>query len=186
MNNQDYGKLVLAELNQTLLQIAVDSSDAFVALLQEAPAVFCAGAGRSGFQMKGFAMRLMHLGIVSYVVGETTTPSIKQGDLLVIGSGSGETRSLVEYAQKAKSLGVRVALITIDAQSTIAHLADVVITIPSSSPKVKSPHEVVSKQPMASLFEQTEGIFLDIVIMMLMDVRKIDAGTMYERHANLE
>ena len=64
--------------------------------------MFCAGAGRSGFQVKGFAMRLMHMGISSYVVGETCTPNIKEGGLLVICSGSGETKSLVNHAKKSE------------------------------------------------------------------------------------
>ena len=30
----------------------------------------------------------MHMGLTVYFVGEPTTPAIKEGDLLVIGSGS--------------------------------------------------------------------------------------------------
>ena len=47
-------------------------------------------------------MRLMHMGISSYVVGETCTPNIKEGGLLVICSGSGETKSLVNHAKKSE------------------------------------------------------------------------------------
>jgi Predicted sugar phosphate isomerase involved in capsule formation len=45
------------------------------------------GAGRSGLVAKAFAMRLMHLGMISYVVGETITPALQTGDLIVVLSG---------------------------------------------------------------------------------------------------
>src|SRR5665811_602610 len=38
--------------------------------------VFVMGAGRSGLAAKAFAMRLMHLGLNVYVVGETVTPCL--------------------------------------------------------------------------------------------------------------
>ena len=186
MNNQEYGKMVINELSQTLTSIPTNDADKFVTLVSEASEVFCAGAGRSGFQIKGFAMRLMHMGISSYVVGETTTPNIKKDGLLVVCSGSGETKSLVNHAQKAKEVGAKIALITINSDSSIARIADVVIVINAASPKAAKNGTIISHQPMASLFEQSEGIFMDIVIMMLMEAKGMDGMTMYGRHANLE
>lgn len=58
-------------------------------------------------------MRMMHMGIDAYVVGETVTANLEKGDLLIIGSGSGETKTLVSIAEKAKSLGGTVAAVTI-------------------------------------------------------------------------
>ena len=40
--------------------------------------------------------------------------------------------------------------------------------------------------PMGSLFEQSLLIFLDILVMRLMERQKIVSATMFERHANLE
>ena len=102
MNNQEYAKKVIDELTHTLTKIDTEDAEKFVELVDEADEVFCAGAGRSGFQIKGFAMRLMHMGKASYVVGETCTPNIKEDGLLVVCSGSGETKSLVNHATKAK------------------------------------------------------------------------------------
>src|SRR5258706_16202231 len=82
--------------------------------------VFITGRGRSGLYMRGFAMRLMHMGRVIYVVDETTTPAITAGDLLLIGSGSGKTASQVGHAAKAKALGAKIGLITIAESSPIA------------------------------------------------------------------
>ncbi len=186
MSEQAYVELVLDELQQSLHSIKPEAAEAFVSLIDDADEIFCAGAGRSGFQVKGFAMRLMHMGLKSYVVGETVTPNIKKGDVLVICSGSGETKSLVEHAKKAKAEGAKIALITLSESSSIQALADVVVLIAASSPKAAKQGAVISKQPMGSLFEQSEGLFMDIAIMMLMDKQGKDSDTMFGRHANLE
>lgn len=186
MNNLNYADIVLEELTHTLKSINTENAEQFVKLIMNADEVFCAGAGRSGFQVKGFAMRLMHMGISSYVVGETCTPNIKENGLLVICSGSGETKSLVNHAQKAKEIGAKLALITINPASTIANMADVVIEISAPSPKSAKEGEIKSIQPMGSLFEQSEGIFMDISIMMLMERKGLDSDTMFGRHANME
>ncbi len=186
MNNRDYASVVLNELHHTLSRIDIQRANEFVELVDQAQEVFCAGAGRSGFQVKGFAMRLMHMGISSYVVGETCTPNIRENGLLVICSGSGETKSLVNHANKAKEVGAKIALITINPESTIARLADVVVEISAPSPKSAKQGDIKSIQPMGSLFEQSEGIFMDISIMMLMEKRNLDSDTMFGRHANME
>ena len=186
MNNRDYASVVLNELHHTLSRIDIQKANEFVELVDQAQEVFCAGAGRSGFQVKGFAMRLMHMGINSYVVGETCTPNIRENGLLVICYGSGETKSLVNHANKAKEVGAKIALITINPESTIAKLADVVVEISAPSPKSAKQGDIKSIQPMGSLFEQSEGIFMDISIMMLMEKRNLDSDTMFGRHANME
>ncbi|MEG0361523.1 MAG: 6-phospho-3-hexuloisomerase [Longicatena sp.] len=186
MNNKEYGSIVLRELEHTLSSIDTLKAEEFVGLIESVQEVYCAGAGRSGFQVKGFAMRLMHMGITSFVVGETCTPNIKENGLLVICSGSGETKSLVNHAHKAKEVGAHIALITINPNSSIAQLADVVIEISAPSPKSAKQGEIASIQPMGSLFEQSEGLFMDILIMMLMERKKMTSDTMFGRHANME
>ena len=186
MNNQEYANIVLKELEHTLSNIDIDKTNAFVELLNTSNAIFSCGAGRSGFMVKGFAMRLMHMDKTSYVVGETCTPNITKDDVLVICSGSGKTASLVNYANKAKEIGAKIVLVTINVNSTIADMADIVIEIPAVSPKSDVQGSVKSIQPMGSLFEQSEGIYLDIVIMLLMEKLGYSSDTMFTRHANLE
>lgn len=186
MNNNEVTRIIVDELSQTLSRIDNDKAQQFLDCLMEADEIFCAGAGRSGFQVKGFAMRLMHMGCKSYVVGETCTPNITDNGLLVICSGSGSTKSLVNHAQKAKEVGAKIALITINPDSPIAQMADVVIVIPAVSPKSAVQGDVVSIQPMGSLFEQSEGLFLDSIIVMLMERKGMDSDTMFGRHANME
>jgi 6-phospho-3-hexuloisomerase len=39
---------------------------------------------------------------------------------------------------------------------------------------------------MGSLFEQSLLIFLDLIVMRLMEKRAIDSSAMFDKHANLE
>jgi 6-phospho-3-hexuloisomerase len=165
--------------------------------LDGARSVFVAGAGRSGLAMRAFAMRLMHMGIAAHVVGEVTAPAFAPGDLLVVGSGSGATPTLVAFSEKSKKLGGRLALLTTDPASPIGRAADVVVRIPARTPKTApkpplggpaSAQTAVpsSVQPMASLFEQGLWILLDSCIMLLMTRKGLATEQMFSRHANLE
>ena len=182
----DLAKAILGELDRTLAAVSDEKARELVELILSADKVLTAGAGRSGLAIKAFTMRLMHMGLDAYVVGETVTPNLTDRDLLIIGSGSGATGSLVVMADKAHAIGARIALITIDDQSPIAGLADVVLAIPAPSEKLRRELGFTSIQPMGSLFEQSLLLVLDAVVLMLMAKSGKDSGRMFERHANLE
>ena len=180
---------ILDELRRTLNQISSDEVEALVREVTGAQRVFAAGAGRSGLVMRSFAMRLAQLGLTVHVVGETTSPAIRPGDLLLIGSGSGVTDRLVHYAGKATEAGARVAAATADPDSLAAQLADVVVVIPAPTPKSSKEtggQEQQSSQPMGTLFEQSLGVMLDACVMLLMARLDETGRSMFARHANLE
>jgi 6-phospho-3-hexuloisomerase len=185
MQTTQYLAEILKELHRSVGLIADDEAEKLVNGILESKKVFVAGAGRSGFMAKSFAMRMMHIGIDAYVVGETVTPNFEKDDILIIGSGSGETKSLVSMAEKAKNIGGTIAAVTIFPESTIGKLADFTIKIPGS-PKDQSDSDYKTIQPMGSLFEQTLLLFYDAVILRFMEKRGLDSNTMYGRHANLE
>lgn len=186
MKTIEYSKIVCEELTRTLSAISSEEAEELADRIYSAKKIFVAGAGRSGFMMKAFAMRLMHMGFDSHVIGETTTPNTEKGDILLIGSGSGETGSLAAIAKKAKSMGITLGLVTIFKSSTIGQLADVTVEIPAPTPKVKQETGFQSIQPMGSLFEQSLLLFLDSVILRLMEKQHKDSNTMFTKHANLE
>lgn len=181
-----FSETILNELEQILLHISAEQSKQFVEIIFRAKRIFIAGAGRSGFAGRAFAMRLMHLGLSAYVVGETVTPSIQEQDLLIIISGSGETGSLLSMVKKACLIGAEVALVSICPQSSIGKMTNVTVRIPAPTPKVKVENITASIQPMGALFEQSALLFLDAVILKLMEARGEDSGHMFIRHANLE
>ncbi|TLS51712.1 6-phospho-3-hexuloisomerase [Paenibacillus antri] len=185
MKTTEYAAEIVKELHRSVERIAEEESETLADIILQSNKVFVAGAGRSGLMGRAFAMRLMHTGKDAYVVGETVTPGIDKGDVLIIGSGSGETRSLIPMAQKAKSLAASVVVVTIAPESTIGSLADALVKLPGS-PKNQAGSSHSTIQPMASLFEQTLLVFYDAVILRLMDKRGLESGRMYGRHANLE
>lgn len=185
MNTTQYLAEILSELNGSVEGISDAEAETLINEILEARKVFVAGAGRSGLMAKSFAMRMMHMGIDSYVLGETTTPNFEQEDLLIIGSGSGETKSLISIAEKAKSIGGKIAAVTISPESTIGNLADITVKMPGS-PKEQSGSARVTIQPMGSLFEQSLLLFYDAVILRFMEKKGLTTDNMFSRHANLE
>jgi len=144
--------------------------------------IFVVGAGRSGLVGRAFAMRLMHLGLNAYVVGETITPALKSGDTLIAISGSGRTRTVVEIARLARKAGGRVIAITSSKRSPLARISDHAIRIPS---KLEG-EGLECAPPLGTLFELSCWIFLDAVVAELMERLAVREEDMRSRHTNLD
>ena len=157
-----------------------DEVDAFRRLVSEARAVFVTGEGRSGLVSRCFAMRLLHLGLEAHVVGGTTTPALREGDVLVAVSGSGETDLTRAVARLATEAGGRVAAVTSAPGSPLAAEADVRLFVGASSDSQPS------VQYGRSLFEQSALIVLDAVALQLERETGRTREQMDARHANLE
>lgn len=186
-NAVDISLLILKELKSSLSRIDKKQAEAFVSSIISAKKVFVAGAGRSLLMIRGLAMRLMHMGFCAYVVGETVTPAIEPDDLLIIGSGSGETESLTVIAKKAKKIGAKLALITIFSDSTMAQMAEYVVQIVAATTK-SGRQSIKSIQPGASMFEQSLLLFCDATMIRIIERCNILTGNteLMKRHANLE
>ncbi|PLR78342.1 6-phospho-3-hexuloisomerase [Bacillus sp. V3-13] len=153
--------------------------------IKEAKRIFVYGEGRSGLMGKAFAMRLMHGGYSVFVVGETITPSIEEGDLLVAISGSGSIGMIHEFCLKARKLGATVFLVTTNRDSKIAKVSDAVLVIPAAT-KYRRPEEPTTIQPLGNQFDQSVHLLLDGVIIHSLQVNKEVNDAMRKRHANLE
>jgi 6-phospho-3-hexuloisomerase len=190
MNVREVMIQITAEIGEAASRIDAEKAELFLDKIVQAERIFCAGAGRSGLMIRAFAMRLMHMGFPVHIVGDTITPAVHKGDLLIIGSGSGETESLVAKARKARRLGADCALVSIFESSSIAAHADLVVTIPAPTGKVDrepgSGPGAVSIQPKGNLFEQTMLVFFEAVVILLMKKMNIAADELMVRHANLE
>lgn len=185
MDTMKYAQQIIDELQRSISQINEEEAERMVMLLLQSGKVFVAGAGRSGLMGRAFAMRLMHAGKEVYIVGETVTPGIEKGDVLVLGSGSGETKGLISMAEKAKEIGAEVVAVTITPDSTIGRLASYTVKLPGS-PKDQASGSYSTIQPMASLFEQTMLVFFDAVILRMMEKTGQTTKQMFGKHANLE
>ncbi len=146
--------------------------------------IFVAGAGRSGLVLRMAAMRLMHLGFDVHIAGDTTTPAIRSGDLLLLASGSGTTSGVVRAAETASKAGARIAVYTANATSPLAELAYRVAIIPAAQ---KTDHgSTLSRQYSGSLFEQVLFLAAEAVFQTLWDNDATPAEELWLRHANLE
>ena len=184
MKASEYSRLVGKEIAAALAETDNEQIEKLLDMIQEADRVFVAGAGRSGFMMRAFAMRLMHLGLAAFVVGESTTPAIGVGDLLVAGSGSGQTKMTLAIVEAAATRGARTAVITAHPASPIALACDHVVQL--HTPITSVDKERPSRQPPGSLFEQCLLAQCDATILMLMSRLGTTEEHMRQRHTKLE
>jgi 6-phospho-3-hexuloisomerase len=156
--------------------------------------VVVVGMGRSGLVARGFAMRLMHLGFKSYVLGETITPSIGDGDVVVAISGSGTTSLVIAAAEAAKKMRSTIIAITSYSDSPLAKTADAVVIVPGRT-KVARIDDYFARQilglheplaPLGTLFEDTAMVFLDSVVAELMKRLNKTEEDLEKMHANVE
>ena len=164
------------------LSLPKEDIDAFVRALQPARRVFLYGRGRSGFVARAFAVRLMHLGYQTYVIGETITAPVKRDDVVVLVSGSGSTYPVVMTAELGRRQGATVVAITAQPESEIARLAHVVV--PLVPPAGNG--ERARLAPLGTLFETSAWLFFDAVVALLMARLGETEASMRKRHATLE
>lgn len=176
---------IVAELGATMGLISTSEVDALVAEIKRADRVFFVGVGRVLLSLQAIAKRLAHLGIDTVVVGQITEPAISTSDLLIVGSGSGQSAVPLAIARKAHQLGAKVAHIGSNPNSPMSEFATVFVRIPVQT-KLGLPDEVASIQPMTSLFEQALLLLGDSIALMLVQEEDLDLHSLWRHHANLE
>ena len=172
-----------------------DSIDEFENIIMESKNVFVTGAGRSGLAAKAFAMRLMHLGVSAYVVGETISPAINAGDCIIAISGSGETNTIVSAATIAKKRGSKVLAVTSYPESTLGKLADSCLLVKGRTKQEVDDENYMKRQiygnytsltPLGTAFELTSLVFLDGLVSELMETMGKTEEDLKNRHTVLE
>lgn len=172
----------IREATDAALNVPAERIEALVTALEPAHRVFLYGRGRSGFVARAFAVRLMHLGYQTFVVGETITAPVQKDDVVICVSGSGTTYPVVMTAELGRRLGAKVIAVTMAPESEVANLAHVVVPL--------VPGELNGRRaklaPLGTLFETAAWLFFDAVVALLMERLGIDEKAMAERHATLE
>ncbi len=190
----EIANFILSALNSIKLEEIENFVKAIEEIYRGNRKILVVGVGRSGLVGRAFAMRLRHLGARSYVVGETITPSVEEGDLLVAISGSGSTQVIVAAAEAAKKMKARVAAVTSYYDSPLGRLADLVVLVPGRT-KLASMDDYFARQilgiheplsPLGTLFEDTAMVVLDAIIAELMKRLGKNESDLAKRHANIE
>ncbi len=179
-------KKILKELKDSFKTINQKKTELFINLLIKSKTLFVTGQGRSGLISESFAMRLMQLGIETYHIGDSITPSISKGNLLIAISGSGKTKITNILIKKAKKNGGKIVLITskkTQKEKEEFKYIDLFIEI---NAKTKKEYNKKSIEPLGTLFEQSSLVYLDSLIIMLMNKLNIKEKDLGKKHANLE
>jgi len=179
---EDLVRTVIDENRRVLEAVPPAEIDALIAEIEKAKTIQLWAMGRMQASMRGFAMRLKHMGFDAYVVFDTTTPVIGKGDLLIVNCGV--TAMEMNVIKCAKAAGARVCIIGAHPENAHGKLADVTVLVPGQIFGTGS--EIRSIQPMASLLEQALFLFEDIVAMLLIEKRRVSMAEMQARHTNLE
>ena len=177
--------VLTGEINLALNSVDGAQVEKLAGMICTAERVFVVGVGRVLLMLQAMVKRLNHLGIEATYVGAIDEPAITQRDLLIVGSGSGESLFPAAISRKAKKYGARIVHIGSNPRSTVGEVADLFVRIPCRT-KLNLEDEIDSSQPMSSLFEQCLLILGDILACMIIESRGLDLKLLWRRHANLE
>lgn len=158
-------------------EISPKAVDQLIAEFAQKRRVFLCGAGRTGLIVRAFALRLRHLGIDAWVIGEVGTPPVRKGDLFIACSRSGKTASVFSFAALARKEGAKIAYIG-EKGNTPRGVHAVSVEFPIG---IRS-----KKAPLGTVFELSLFVFFDSLVLRLMERLRQSEKQMKARHANLE
>jgi 3-hexulose-6-phosphate synthase/6-phospho-3-hexuloisomerase len=149
--------------------------------------IFIVGHDRDGLIGRIFGMRLMHLGIETYIIGETNTPAILKEDLLISICASGKSSFVLNTTKNAKDLGVKILGVTANPKSELYTTAHHTIHIDNRNRNKRK--ELYNKSnrslPMGTSFEVSSLIYLESMISEIMQHQNISESDMKKRHINI-
>ena len=164
-------RTALAQIDPILLQRILE-------LLARAPKVFVYGAGRSGIIGRALAMRLVQAGLSAYVIGESVTPIVQRGDLVIIFSNRGESYSSIQTANIVRREGAELIVVTGRSSSKLAHAATVLVAL-----QFPDDPDRPLLAPLGTVFEAASLRFGDALVAEWMHVRGETGESMRRRHA---
>jgi 6-phospho-3-hexuloisomerase len=178
-------RAALDDLGRVFDRIDDGAVDRAVAEIAAAARIALYGVGREGLQIKGFAMRLFHLGLRVAMVGDMTTPHLGAGDLLIVSAGPGGFSTVDALLGVARRDGARTLVVTAQPDGSATRLADTVLPVPAQTMADDS-GPAVSVLPMGSLYEGAQYILFEIMILKLRERLGVTPEAMRANHTNLE
>jgi len=179
-------RVALDELAGVANRIDDTAVDTAVARIAGAHRLALYGCGREALQLRGFAMRLFHMGRDVAMVGDLNAPHLAEGDLLVCSSGPGTLATVDALIGVAQDAGARVLLLTAEPSSPTARKADDLLVIPAQTMASDDGASATSVLPMGSLYEGALFVLFEIMVAKLQARLGIETSAMRARHTNLE
>lgn len=180
-------KLVLSEINECLSRVDNQEVGDMIDTILKSKHIILVGAGRMGLILQTFCARLNHLGFPAFMAGTIGCPPIREEDMLLVASSSGETPTIREIALIAHKVGAKVITITANTTSTIARISSGYLYLQAPSSLTYGENDALkSQQPMKTLFEQSLFMLLESFVLCLLERTGQNAEDLVRRHANLE
>ncbi|WP_292866929.1 SIS domain-containing protein [Mesorhizobium sp.] len=179
-------RIAIEELGAVLARVDDAGIDTACRLLAGARQIVVYGCGREALQVKGFAMRLYHLGLPVSVVGDMTTPPLGRGDVFLASSGPGETTTVLTLMRVAREAGATNLLLTAQPGGSAAGLADTTLAIPAQTMADDQGVRKTSVLPMGSVFEGALFLLFEVMVLKLKSLTGASSEAMRARHTNME
>jgi 6-phospho-3-hexuloisomerase len=173
------------EIAEVIAKVDEGAAGRFIDAIAGAKRVALHGVGREGLMMRGFAMRLFHLGLDAHVVGDMTTPALGSGDLLIVSAGPGQFATISAFIEVARKAGARTACVTAQPDGATSKAADLVFHLPAQT-MANDQGGKLSILPMGSLFEGVQYVLFELLILRLREKLGRTADFMRANHTNLE
>jgi 6-phospho-3-hexuloisomerase len=179
-------QVALDELRTVVGRVDDTAVDQACEMISQARKVVVFGGGREGLQIRGFAMRLFHLGRDVAVVGDMTTPAIGPGDLFMVTVGPGEISTALALLQVAKDAGAGILVLTAQPNGRAGAFADLILTIPAQTMADDQRPDASAVLPMGSLYEGALFIVFEVMVAKLRTMLGVSPEAMRANHTNLE
>lgn len=136
--------------------------------------------------MRGFAMRLFHLGFDVGYVGETTMPALGPQDVFIVSSGPGQLSTVEALMQTARSADAAVILITAQSDLPEAKAGDLVIKVQAQTMANDADTDEQAILPMGSGYEGALFFLCEWIVADLKSISGETANKIRSRHTNME
>jgi 6-phospho-3-hexuloisomerase len=183
---RDLFDTALSELSAVASRIDPDEIDAALATIARARRIVLYGCGREGLQLRGFAMRLHHLGLQVAMQGDMAAPPVGAGDLLIVSAGPGELSTVTALMRVAREAGAEVLFLTAEPGAASASLATAVLAIPAQTMARDTGPGATSVLPMGSVYEGALFLLFEVMVLRLREILGVTPDEMRARHTNLE
>lgn len=193
---EKFSKAIVREHEEVFAQLDMQQLRIFLDAIMQANRIFVHGTGREGISMRGFAMRLAHLGKPTCWLMDDTTVGMHEGDLFIISDGRGDVGIHRRIVQQAAKTGAKIAMITALPEGNLAkNYADIILFVHSTvymdekhaEKDAPVQHDVVATvQPMGNQFEQHLYLLMDIIAIILKDDMGLTYEDMEKNHRNIE
>ena len=179
---------VVEEHRAVFEQLDMGELRSAIQLIESADRVFVYGMGREGISLRGFAMRLAHLGKEAHWQQDDTTTAICPGDLFITSCSRGcDPGSLEHICRSVKAAGGKILMFTADPDGEFSReIADFPLWVHSTGFGMRRTDLVPTVQMMGNQYEQHLYMLTDVIIMLIVEDLGLTYKELEARHRNAE